>query len=156
MAEAVKRWLLDASVFIASKDPSDIHRPTAVALLTGRDSLATLDLAGYEAANVAIRSWKDLDAALDLIELIESVRGEGVVRVDRALLIDAGRLADERGLSVYDAAYVVAARSLGVQLVSCDFRDLVSAGLAVLPADALAGMPGDEGDGPRTPGTGAT
>jgi len=46
-------------------------------------------------------------------------------------------LADEHAISVYDAAYVAAARESGRSLVSCDVRDLVSKGLAELP-DAAA------------------
>jgi predicted nucleic acid-binding protein len=50
---------------------------------------------------------------------------------------DAAALALERGLSVYDAAYVAAARRRGASLVSLDVADLVRPGLAVLPEEAL-------------------
>jgi predicted nucleic acid-binding protein len=46
----------------------------------------------------------------------------------------AAELAEDHELSAYDAAYVAAAASAGRSLVSCDARDLVSKGLAVLPA----------------------
>jgi predicted nucleic acid-binding protein len=39
-------------------------------------------------------------------------------------------------ISVYDAAYVAAADECGHHIVSCDERDLVSKGLAVLPTNA--------------------
>ena len=45
-------------------------------------------------------------------------------------------------ISVYDAAYVAAARGWDSQLVSCDVRDLVSRGLACLPGDAPSGRVG--------------
>jgi len=61
----------------------------------------------------------------------------GLVRANADLSADAGALADEHGISVYDAAYVVAARVSGGELVSCDQRDLVSRGLARLPRDVL-------------------
>ena len=38
------------------------------------------------------------------------------------------------GMSVHDAAYIAAARAMNGRLVSCDERDLVSKGLACLPA----------------------
>lgn len=64
--------------------------------------------------------------------------GERLVRVDHALACDAVQLTTiEYGLSVYDAAYVAAARRNGWQLVSLDVRDLVSKGLAVTPDAAL-------------------
>ena len=61
----------------------------------------------------------------------------GLVRVDAHLLEDAAAVADEHGISVYDAAYVAAARAVSGRLVSCDVRDLVSRGLAVLPRLAV-------------------
>lgn len=51
----------------------------------------------------------------------------------------AAELAIEHDLSVYDAAYVAAARAWGGVLVSCDVRDLVSKGLAQLPGDTQGG-----------------
>ena len=40
-------------------------------------------------------------------------------------------------LSIYDAAYVAAARHSGMTLVSADIADLVSKGLAVTPGAAV-------------------
>ncbi|MBA3865980.1 MAG: hypothetical protein H0X42_06490 [Solirubrobacterales bacterium] len=45
-------------------------------------------------------------------------------------------LADELGLTAYDAAYVAASRRYGWTLVSADIADLVSKGLAVTPDGA--------------------
>jgi hypothetical protein len=55
---------------------------------------------------------------------------------------DAGRqgttrIAVEFGISVHAAPYVAATRASRSHLVSCDVRDLVSKGLAVLPAAAV-------------------
>lgn len=50
-------------------------------------------------------------------------------------MADAAAVADGHGISVYDAAYVVAARVAGGELVGCDLRDLVSRRLARLPRD---------------------
>jgi predicted nucleic acid-binding protein len=130
-------WLLDASVVLASEDADDEHHHDARRLLSGPDPLATLDLAFYEVANVAVRAWRDLAAGQRLGERLEALAGDGgIVRADARLLADATSLADQHGISVYDAAYVAAAQRAEAQLVSCDVQDLVSRELARLPAEA--------------------
>lgn len=139
----MNRWFLDASVLLASEDPNDQNHVEARRLLWGGDPLTTLDLAFYEVTNVAVRAWKDLPAARRIRERVAAVADDGgLVRADAALLADAAALADEHGISVYDAAYVAAARSSNSRLVSCDVRDLVSRGLACLPGDARDAQPG--------------
>ncbi|MFC0082023.1 hypothetical protein ACFFRE_07660 [Aciditerrimonas ferrireducens] len=44
----MSRWLLDASVLLASEDPDDKHHGDCRRLLAGADPLAPLDLAFYE------------------------------------------------------------------------------------------------------------
>lgn len=135
-------WFLDASVLLASEDRDDRNHNEAVQLLGGADLLATMDLAYYEVTNVAVRAWRDTSAAQRLRERVQAVADDGgLVRADRALLAEAATIADEHGISVYDAAYVAAARASGSELVSCDVRDLVSRGLARLPGDARAARP---------------
>ncbi len=135
-------WLLDASVLLASEDPDDVNHSDARRLLEGGDPLATLDLAFYEVTNVAIRSWRDQSAALRLRERVVALADDGgLVRVETTLIISAATIAEEHGISAYDAAYVAAARASNSQLVSCDLRDLVSRGLARLPSDAVASQP---------------
>lgn len=137
--------LLDASVLLASEDPDDDHHDDAVLLLAGEDPLATLDLAFYEVTNVAVRAWGDLTAAARLRERVAALADDGgLVRADSALLSSAAAIAGEEGISAYDAAYVAAARRNRSQLVSCDVRDLISRGLAVLPGDLRTGRPGAE------------
>jgi predicted nucleic acid-binding protein len=132
-------WLLDASVLLASEDPDDMNHGDASQLLEGGDPLATLDLAFYEVTNVAIRSWRDHAAAHRLRERIAAVADDGgLVRVEASLIAHATTIAEEHGISVYDAAYVAAARASNGQLVSCDVRELVSRGLARLPGDAVS------------------
>lgn len=125
---------LDASVLLAAEDTDDAQHHAATALLrTG--TLATLDLALYETTNVAIARWKDPDAAERLRQRIWMIAELGtLVRVDLDLSEKITRLAVDRRLSCYDAGYVAGAQRLGVILASCDERDLVSAGLAELPA----------------------
>jgi predicted nucleic acid-binding protein len=133
--------LLDASVLLASEDPDDVNYADASRLLEGGDPLATLDLAFYEVTNVAMRSWQDYSAADRLRERIAAVADDGgLVRVGASLIASAATIAKEHGISVYDAAYVAAARASDAQLVSCDVRDLVSRGLARLPRDAVSGQ----------------
>lgn len=128
-------WLLDASVLLASEDVDDDNHRDAVRLLATRDPLAAMDLTHYEVANVALRSWRDPAAADRLRRRVSALAEDGgLVRADDSLLVDAAAIAEEHGISVYDAAYVAGARRRGAELVSCDVRDLVSLGLARLPA----------------------
>ncbi len=130
-------WFVDASVFLASEDAEDVNHEDAVRLLGAKSAIATLDLAYYEVSNVAVRAWRDEAAAHRLRERVSAVAGDGgLVRADSALVASAIVLAGEQGISVYDAAYAVAARQVGFDLVSCDVRDLVARKLARLPGEA--------------------
>jgi len=133
--------LLDASAILAAFDPDDSHQEAALALLADSSQrLMTLDLARYEVANVAVRSWGEPDLVSSLLATLDRVADDGgVVASNGALVSHAGELAERHEISVYDAAYVVAAAAGDRRLVSCDERDLVSKGLAVLPADAAVG-----------------
>jgi predicted nucleic acid-binding protein len=128
--------MVDASVLLAAFDRDDEEcEPSASILADPELTVSTLDLARYEVANVAVRSWRAPHEVQGLLAAIENIREDGgVVRSTGELLANAAALADSSDLSVYDAAYVVAARSTGHTLVSCDVRDLVSAQLAVLPS----------------------
>jgi predicted nucleic acid-binding protein len=133
-------WLLDASVLLAGEDIDDPNHAAAQCLFAGSDPLATIDLAFYEVTNVAVRSWRDLDASHRLRERIAAIGNDGgLIRADVALLASAAAIAEEHSISVYDASYVAAARQQEAQLVSCDQRDLVSKGLAALPGDTVSG-----------------
>lgn len=128
---------LDASVLLAAFDPEDDHHELASALLTDAETtLATLDLARYEAANVAVRAWRAPKVVAPLLAAIEQVADDGgVLASTSSLLTRAAELAEHHMISVYDAAYVAAATEADRRLISCDQRDLVSKGLAVLPGD---------------------
>lgn len=127
--------LLDASVILAAFDSDDdLHGPAQSLLADPEVTLATLDLARYEVANVAIRAWRDLDRAAPLLEAIDRISGDGgVMPSTTGLLSRAAKVAEEHMISVYDAAYVAAAERTGGTLVSCDVRDLVGTGLASSP-----------------------
>lgn len=130
--------LLDASVLLAAFDPEDDHHEPARALLEGEETtLATLDLARYEVANVAVRAWRSPDSVAPLLAAVERFVDDGGVLASTAtLLARAAEIAERHTISVYDAAYAAAADEGGHRLVSCDERDLVSKSLAVLPASA--------------------
>jgi predicted nucleic acid-binding protein len=135
----VKLWLVDASVLLASEAADDANHADSLRVLRGEDAVATLDLARYEAANVAIVAWKDRAAARRLRGLVDALAEDGgVVRAESQLLEAAEELAITHGISVCDAAYVAAAGMVGASLVSCDVRDLVSRGLARTPAEVQA------------------
>ncbi len=127
--------LLDASVVLAAFDPDDRHHESAFALLVDDSvALATLDLARYEVTNVAVRAWSAPEAVAPLLAALGRIADDGgVVASTGALLTRAAELAERHEISVYDAAYVAAAAEAEQSLVSCDVRDLVSKGLAVLP-----------------------
>ena len=130
--------LLDASVLLAAFDPEDDHHEPARALLEDEEAtLATLDLARYEVANVAVRAWRAPESVAPLLAAIERLADDGgVLASTDTLLTRAAEIAERHTISVYDAAYAAAADEGGHRLVSCDERDLVSKGLAALPANA--------------------
>jgi len=131
----VTTLLLDASVLLAAFDPEDDHHEPARALLEDEETtLATLNLARYEVANVAVRAWRSPDSVAPLLAAIERLAGDGgVLASTGTLLARAAEVAERHTISVYDAAYAAAANEGGHRLVSCDERNLVLKGLAVLP-----------------------
>lgn len=128
--------LLDASVLLAAFDPEDDHHKPARGLLKNDEvTLATLDLARYEVANVAVRAWRAPESVMPLLAVIERLADDGGVLLSSdTLLSKAAEIAERHTISVYDAAYAAAAGEGGHRLISCDERDLVSKGLARLPA----------------------
>lgn len=134
--------LLDASVWLAALDPADKHHSAAQQLLEaaaeGTETLAALDLTLYEVANVATVRWRSPLDAGRLVELVLLACSDTLERADDTLLRQAAALATDHGLTVYDAAYVAASRRREWTLVSGDVADLVTPGLAVSPAAAVA------------------
>jgi predicted nucleic acid-binding protein len=134
----VTTLLLDASVLLAAFDPDDRHHEASRVLLEDDEfALATLDLARYEVTNVAVRAWRAPESVAPLLTAIERLAEDaGVLASSGALLTRAAELAEHHSISVYDAAYAATAEEMGLRLISCDERDLVSQGLATLPANA--------------------
>lgn len=131
-------FLLDASVLLAAFDPDDQHHEGARALLEDDETaLATIDLARYEVANVAVRAWRSPGSVVPLLAAIDRLGDDGgVLTSTGTMLARAAEIAEIHTISVYDAAYVAAAGDAGLRLVSCDERDLVSKGFAVPPGSA--------------------
>ncbi len=129
--------LLDASVLLAAFDREDDHHKPARALLEDEEAtLATLDLARYEVANVAVRAWRAPATVAPRRAVIERLADDGGVLLSTdTLLTKATEIAERHTISVYDAAYAAAGDEGGHRLISCDERDLVSKGLASLPVD---------------------
>jgi predicted nucleic acid-binding protein len=94
---------------------------------------AALDLTVYEVGNVAARRWRDPERAERLCLVVLTACGERLVRIGADLAEEAVRIADREQITVYDAAYVAAARRDGHTLVSGDLADLVGRGLASAP-----------------------
>jgi predicted nucleic acid-binding protein len=130
--------MVDSSVVIAAFDSGDGHHEACRVLMgNGAMTLATLDLARYEVANVAARGWRKPGAVVPLLSAVDRIADDGGLVVStNSLVRDAAELAVQHGISVHDASYVAAAAMGGRRLVSCDMRDLVSNGLAVLPTEA--------------------
>jgi predicted nucleic acid-binding protein len=133
----VSTLLLDASAILAAFDSDDDLHEAAKAILADPDvTLATLDLARYEVANVAVRAWRDPAQVSPLLDAIDRISDDGgIMPCTTTLLTRAAGLAEQHTISVYDAAYVAAASQAGATLVSCDTRDLIDRGLASSPAD---------------------
>jgi predicted nucleic acid-binding protein len=133
----VTTLLLDASVLLAAFDPEDDHHESARTLLEDNDAtLATLDLARCEVANVAVRAWRAPASVAPLLAVVERLANDGRVVRSTDTLLTRGGVAERHTISVYDAAYAAAADEGGHRLVSCDERALVSRDLATVPADA--------------------
>lgn len=130
--------LLDASVWLAAVDRTDPEHSAAAAVIADNDVQA-LDFTLYEVGNVAVRSWRRPDRLAGLLRMIVSGSAAAPLAVDAALVDRSGAIADQHSISVYDAAYAAAAERLNAMLVSCDVRDLVSNGLAVLPSTLVSG-----------------
>ncbi|HTR75902.1 MAG TPA: type II toxin-antitoxin system VapC family toxin [Solirubrobacterales bacterium] len=130
--------LLDAGVWVASRDPDDRYQGPALELtFDTTQTAATLDLTMFEVANAVVRRWNDPRAAARLCRSLELRCKEHFVRVDAGLMEATAELAVEHALTSYDAAYVAVARRYDWQLVSTDVEDLVSKGLAITPDVAV-------------------
>lgn len=134
------KLLLDSCVWLAwarAVDEPDHEAATAIVTRSARGEvdLRLLDLTLYELGNAVVRAWKQpprvarlvVDAAIDVAGGLPLVPTASERR-------NAHALADEHGLTVYDATYAAVAPERRLTLVSGD-RRLLRAGLAIAPAD---------------------
>lgn len=128
--------LIDASVWVAALDRGDRFYGSARELVTSSDRpLTALDLTLYEVANAVSRRLREPGPALAAARAVQLACGDRIQSVDIDLIDDAGQIATEHGLTIYDAAYVATARRHNWTLVSTDIADLVSRKLALTPED---------------------
>jgi predicted nucleic acid-binding protein len=126
--------LVDASVWVAARDPEDrFHREARALVHDFEQPVAAMDLTLYEVCNaIGVRRGESAEARY-VVQLIASRCRDGIVGLDFQLVDSALGIAAEHGLTAYDAAYVATAEARGWTLVSTDVTDLVSRGLAVAP-----------------------
>jgi predicted nucleic acid-binding protein len=127
--------LLDTSVLItwfhsAGEQHVEEARALRSAHLSGSVRVHVLDLAVYELGNVLLRAlrWSAADAA-DQIDDLLVLCGPPLI-LTSAWAREAASLAEQHGLTFYDAAWAAAARISGVPLVTAD-RQLLATELAL-------------------------
>jgi len=134
--------LLDSSVWLAwARREGEPHHAAASAIVSRRErheaEIRLLDLTPYELGNVVVRGWRRPAAHADrLVERVLQLAGTAPLVPTPEERRSAHALAEQHGLSVYDATYGAVARARRLTLVSTD-GELQDAGLAVAPA-ALA------------------
>jgi predicted nucleic acid-binding protein len=104
---------------------------------TGRLLLVLLDLSIYEFVNILTRRLKKPLADVERATSAVFRLGSPLVRIDEDLARSAGRIAAHTGLSGYDAAFVAAARSLAIPLITADTQVIRAAAGDVLGLDEL-------------------
>jgi predicted nucleic acid-binding protein len=129
--------LLDAGIWAAATNPRERFHQASDALVESTGLLAALDLTLFEVANTVGAKWRQRERAEWALATIVARCQKRLVRVDMNLAFDAIAIAEEQGLTAYDAAYVAVAQRNGWTLVSTDIADLVSKGLAVTPDAAV-------------------
>jgi predicted nucleic acid-binding protein len=131
-------FLVDASVWVSLVEREAPDRHAAMSLVREHGQMmSVLDLTLYEVANAIGVKQRDPDEARQVCRLLLKCCRDRVFRVEAELVDSVLRIADEHGLTAYDAAYVATAQRHGMTLVSLDLRDLVSKGLAVTPDAAV-------------------
>jgi predicted nucleic acid-binding protein len=121
----------------------DDARRVLDAYADGRLTLHILDLTRYEIGNALLRGRPGLSAAsvatvLDALDEICPSLAPTAVELRLATV-----LAEQHGLTLYDAAYAAAAQVRGGVLATVD-RDLLRAGLGLRPGQIVAQLTADE------------
>jgi predicted nucleic acid-binding protein len=100
-------------------------------------ALQVLDLTPYEVGNALLRGRAAITA--DRVAIVLEALAEICPQVSpsTAELRTAAELAEQHGLTLYDAAYAAVARARGAELVTLD-RALLQSGLGRTPSGILA------------------
>lgn len=134
--------LLDTSVLLRLfHDEADRDQPAVDALraawAAGEIDLLVLDLSVYELVSVLVRRLgfeaQPAQAVVDALFEMELP----LVGVDRGLARETVRVAADTGLSGYDAAFVAAARDVGVPLLTADRRIVEKAPTVARPLRSI-------------------
>ena len=115
-----------------SRQLIELHRNRVI-------SVSVIDLTAYEIGNALLRGRPQV--AAERVAIVINALSEICPRVTltAAELAEAVGLAEQHGLSVYDAAYAAAARTMGGHLATLD-RELLRAGLGQRPSALLAAL----------------
>ena len=130
----------DASVVLkwfhaAGEESVEPARAILEAFAQRRIDLVILDLTIYEIGNVLVRSaGASPEATAAVLEALTEICEPMALRASERLT--AARLARDRRLTFYDAAYAAVAEERGGRLVTMD-RELLAADLGVPPEQAL-------------------
>jgi predicted nucleic acid-binding protein len=134
----MRRLLLDSCVWLAwARADDEPHHAAASAIIErrrrGEIELRLLDLTLYEVGNTVIRRWRLPVAQADgLVTRLGEIAGVPPLVPSPTERHAAHVLAEQHGLSVYDATYAAVVRARHLTLVSVDGL-LLDAGLAVAP-----------------------
>lgn len=131
--------VVDASVAVKWTLPAWIEPDADLARdLIGRRDLTTTTLAHYEIANTIGRVHPARSAAaIESCALLRAICGEPLDLTPDDVAL-AARLAEQHGITFYDASYAAVASRRELGLVSAD-QHLLGPGLAMSLTDALAG-----------------
>lgn len=102
-------------------------------------ALQVLDLTPYEVGDALLRGRAGITA--DRVAIVLEALAEICPQVSpsTAELRTAAELAEQHGLTLYDAAYAAVARTRGAELVTLD-RALLQSGLGRRPSNVLADL----------------
>lgn len=102
-------------------------------------ALQVLDLTPYEVGDALLRGRAGITA--DRVAIVLEALAEICPQVSpsTAELRTAAELAEQHGLTLYDAAYAAVARTRGAELVTLD-RALIRSGLGRRPSNVLADL----------------
>ena len=127
-------------MWLASDDESNSHADAAEELLAHpKTQAAALDLTLLEVINARSRR-NSVAGRLPVAEEIAAITAGRVITLERSELSELEVLCRDHNLSSYDGAYVVAAATRRMKLVSLDMKDLVEPGWAVTPEQALEAL----------------